>query len=318
MLKAKNVRNDEFYTQLKDIEVELSHYDTFLKGKSIYLPCDDPHRSHFFTYFVQHFNRLGLKQLIATCYDASFSQLSLFEDYDEAGNLISRPKKAYKAVIKEVKTEESIQDLVKSRANTLTLLDENGDFASEECVAIMKDVDVVITNPPFSLFRALLHLLNQLDKDYVLLGPSQGVTYSESFQLFQSGRLHLGATPFSSGLEFEVPRGSPFDKEQDGHFYKSVPIAWFTSFGVRPSLQKLQLTQSFDPEHYPKLDGNETVINVDKISEIPKDYRGQMAVPLTFLKFWDKESFELLGKIDKAVVEGQEKFTRLLIQQIKK
>ena len=261
---------------------------------------------------------MGLKQLIATCYDASFSQLSLFEDYDEHGVLISKPKTAYQAVINEVKAGQSIQELVKSKVNTLTLLDENGDFASEECVLLMKNADVVITNPPFSLFRALLHLLNQLEKDYVLLGPSQAITYSESFQLFQAGQLHLGVTPFSSGLDFEVPRGSPFDKERDGLFYKSVPIAWFTSFGVNSPSQKLQLTKSFDPHCYLKLDDNEAVINVDTLLDIPKDYRGQMAVPITFLKVWDKHDFELLGKIDKAMVDGQEKFTRLLIQCIKK
>ena len=266
---------------------------------------------------MQHFTRLGLKQLIATCYDASFSQLSLFEDYDDNGALISKPKTAYQAVINEVTAGQSIQELVKSKVNRLTLLDENGDFASEECVLLMKNADVVITNPPFSLFRALLHLLNQLEKDYVLLGPSQAITYSESFQLFQTGQLHLGVTPFSSGLDFEVPRGSPFDKERDGVFYKSVPIAWFTSFGVNSPPQKLQLTKSFDPHCYPKLDDNEAVINVDTILEIPRDYKGQMAVPITFLKVWDKHDFELLGKMDKAMVGGQEKFTRLLIQRIK-
>jgi hypothetical protein len=289
-----------------------------LQGKSIYLPCDNPYQSQFFTYFVRQFNRLGLKQLIATCYDTAFSQLSLFEDYDDSGALISKPKAAYKVVINEVKAGQTIQELVKSRVNTLTLLNGNGDFASAECVALMKQADVVVTNPPFSLFRVLLHLLRALEKDYVLLGPSQGITYAEAFQMFQLGELYLGFTPFSSSLKFEVPRGSPYDMVREGKFYKAVPIAWVTSFKLDIRPPRLSLKAVFDPKLYLTLDGNEAILNVDALAEIPKDYFGKLAVPITFLKFWNREDFRILGQIEKACVGGQEKFTRLLIQRIKK
>ncbi len=318
LLKAKNNKNDEFYTQYADIERELEHYQAFLSGKTIYLPCDNPYYSQFFRYFVAHFNDFQLKRLIATCYDAHFGQLSLFEDYDERQNVIEHDKQAYKAVIQEVAEAGSIDELVKLENNSLSVLAENGDFASSECIELMKSADVVITNPPFSLFRKLLKLLKTMNKDFILLGPSQAIVYSESFQWFQNSELHLGFTPFSSSLSFEVPKGNRYDKAENGHFYKKVPIAWYTSFPIRAPVKALSLTKTYSPDVYKKLDTDSTVINVDTVAAIPKNYFGRLAVPITFLACWARDDYQLLGKIDKAMVQGQEKFTRLLIQKIKK
>ncbi|CDG03747.1 Modification methylase EcoRI (Adenine-specificmethyltransferase EcoRI) (M.EcoRI) [Lactococcus lactis subsp. lactis A12] len=288
-----------------------------MQGKRIYLPCDNPHQSQFFQYFVKHFKRLGLKRLTATCYDASIGQLSLFEDYDEAQELITKPKQAYKAVIEEVGRSPMLEDLLELPRNHLELLDGNGDFASQECVELMKAADVVVTNPPFSLFRELLRLLVSLDKDYILLGASQAVTYSEAFQRFQMGQLHLGVMEFSKALNFEVPEGTPYDQKVGYTFYKRVPVAWYTSFEVATQVIPLNLTKPFVPSAYPLLDDDDSIINVDRLADLPKDYLGKMAVPITFLKSWDKAQYQLLGKIEKAMVAGQEKFTRLLIQKIK-
>lgn len=267
---------------------------------------------------MRHFNDFQLKNLIATCYDAHFGQLSLFEDYDDNQNVIERDKKAYKAIIQEVNGTENIDELVKLEGNHLSVLDENGDFSSRECIELMKSADVVITNPPFSLFRKLLRLLKNLNKDFILLGPSQAISYSEAFQCFQANALHLGVTPFSSSLAFEVPEGNSYDKVAKGHFYKKVPIAWYTSFPIRAPVKVLILTKPYSPQNYFKLDDDTSIVNVDALSEIPRDYYGKLAVPITFLSCWERTDYQLLGKIDKAVVQGQEKFTRLLIQKIKK
>jgi hypothetical protein len=315
LLKAKNVRNNEFYTQYKDIENELRHYASFLLGKRIYLPCDNPYQSQFFNYFVKHFKDLKLKQLMATCYDASIGQLSLFEDYDDKQQLITKPKQAYKAVIKEATEDDCLQDLLQLEDNHLTLLEGNGDFSSQECVNLMKKADVIVTNPPFSLFRVLLHLLVYLEKDFILLGPSQAIGYSETFQLFQDRKLFLGKLPFLTGLSFEVPEENECDQLWNGHIYKTIPVAWFTSFKIEPTVLDFKFRQTFDSGHYTSLDDNSNIINVDTLHEIPKDYLGQMAVPTSFLRIWNREEFLLLGKVDKAMVNGQEKFTRLLIQR---
>jgi hypothetical protein len=315
LLKAKTEKNDEFYTQYADIKEELQYYSKFFKKKRIYLPCDNPYFSQFFTYFVKHFNQLKLKALVATCYDASFSQLSLFDDYDEDQEVISQDKQAYKAVIYQVRDQTDIDSLARLPNNRLELLEENGDFSTQECVNLMKEADVIVTNPPFSLFRELLHLLVGLQKDFILLGASQAITYSETFQLFQANQLHLGATLYANSLSFEVPKGKPYDQKTGDKFFKKVMIAWYTNFDVRTPVLPLQFTQSYSPENYPKLDHDSKVINIDKLSEIPKDYKGKMAVPITFLRIWKKEEFELLGKVEKAKINGQEKFTRLLIQR---
>ncbi|MGX9818200.1 adenine-specific methyltransferase EcoRI family protein [Lactococcus lactis] len=318
LLKAKNNRNDEFYTQYSDIEKELDHYKPFLTGKSIYLPCDSPYHSQFFRYFVRHFDELHLKSVTATCYDAHFGQLSLFEDYDDNQNVIEQEKRAYQAIIQEVRDKEAIDELVKLERNSLSLLAENGDFASSECIKLMKGADVVITNPPFSLFRKLLKLLKNLNKDFILLGSSQAIVYSEAFQWFQMNELHLGFTPFSSSLAFEVPEGNGYDKIEKGRFYKKVPIAWYTSFPTRAPVKRLSLTKVYSPCEYEKLETDASILNVDALSELPKNYYGKLAVPITFLAYWDRNEYQLLGKVDKAMVQGHEKFTRLLIQKNKK
>lgn len=318
LIKAKNEKNDEFYTQYEDIEAELSHYKEFLKGKVIYLPCDNPYQSQFVAYLIDHFNDFGLKRLIATCYDDAFSQLSLFEDYDESGQVIEKEKQAYKLIIERVRGDPKLESVLELEGNSLTILKENGDFGSQECIEIMKSADVVITNPPFSLFRVLIRLLRNLEKDFILLGASQAITYTECFQLFQNGQLHLGVTPFSSALNFEVPAGNVYEIEIKGKFYKQVPVSWLTSFQVEREIRPLRLTQVYNLHDYPTLDNNEDIINVDKNADIPKDYLGKMAVPITYLAYWDKKRYSLLGKVDKGFVSGNEKFTRFIIQKIRK
>ena len=272
--------------------------------------------SQFFTYFVSHFNRLKLKQLVATCYDASFSQLSLFDDYEEDGQVISKEKRAYKAVITQVSHETNLEELLLNPKNILEILSGNGDFASQECVALMKEADVVVTNPPFSLFRVLLKLLMRLKKEFILLGSSQAISYSEAFQWFQVKQLHLGVTPYPKALYFEVPEGTPFDKREQGKCYKKVSIAWYTGFPIALHPRSPCWTQSFSELNLLKLDGTE-IYNCDTLAEFPYDYEGKLAVPLTFLGYWNPESYHILDKTEKVTINGQEKYTRLIIQKIK-
>ena len=303
---AKSAKNDEFYTQLTDIEKELRHYKQHFSGKTIFCNCDDPFESNFFKYFVLNFNRLGIKKLIATCYSGSpiaNQQLSLF---DVLGSGEENANKPYKAIVTQVydRTGDGevdmidVAELFKSGENLLEELKEDGDFRSAECLELLNESDIIVTNPPFSLFREYIALLISLDKKFIIIGNINAVKYSDIFPLIQSNKLWSGMG-FNITMDFLMPddyslKGNAYiDKNGKKHGY--VPgIAWFTNLDIKKRHNELILVKKYDSSEYPKFD-NYNAIEVSKVKDIPCDYSGVMGVPITFLSEYNPDQFELLG-----------------------
>lgn len=305
---ANKAKKDEFYTQLSDIENELNHYKEQLRGKVIFCNCDDPYESNFFRYFAINFNHLGLKKLIATCYDPSpiaYKQLSMFDDGQRIAN---KNRKAYKIEITEVPDLNNdgavdladVETLLKSKNNTLTLLEGNGDFRSDECVELLKQADIVVTNPPFSLFREYVAQLVEYDKKFLIIGNVNAITYKEIFSLIKENLLWLGCSIHSGDREFRVPDNYPLNAagyriDENGIKYIRVKgVRWFTNMDTSQRHEELVLYKNYTPEEYPKYD-NYDAIEVSKTIEIPADYDGVMGVPITFLDKYNPKQFEILG-----------------------
>lgn len=304
--KANKAKKDEFYTQLSDIEKELNNYRKEFFGKVVFCNCDDPYESNFFKYFAMNFNFLGLKKLIATCYATSsvaYTQLSLF---DVEGLKISKnsTNKAYKIEITEVSDNNEdgaidlsdVEYLIKNKKNTLTLLKGDGDFRSDECVKLLKESDIVVTNPPFSLFREYVAQLIEYDKQFIIMGNTNALSYKEVFKLFKEDNIRTGYTNFNVGMYFFVPDDTEkYHKIVDGK--KMVRVAtscWFTNLPVKKHNEKLILYELYSKDNYPKYE-NFDAINVDSYTKIPKDYDGYMGVPITFLDKYNPNQFKLLG-----------------------
>ena len=304
--KANKAKKDEFYTQLSDIEKELNNYRKEFKDKVVFCNCDDPYESNFFKYFAMNFNFLGLKKLIATCYVTSpvaYTQLSLF---DVEGLKIEKKnsKKAYKIEITEVNDNNKdgaidlsdVEYLIKNKKNTLSLLKGDGDFRSEECIKLLKESDIVVTNPPFSLFREYVAQLVEYSKQFIIMGNTNALSYKEIFKLFKEDSIRTGYTNFNVGMYFFVPDDTEkFHKIVNGK--KMVRVAtscWFTNLPVKRHNEKLILYETYIPDNYPKYE-NYDAINVDSYTKIPKDYDGYMGVPITFLDKYNPNQFKLIG-----------------------
>lgn len=301
---AKNNKLDEFYTSLKDIEIELKHYKEYFNNKIILCNCDDPYESNFFKYFAINFNYLGLKKLIATCYDGSVitgSELNLFNFLETE----SFESKAYKIEITEIPDSNcdgvidffDVESLLKSNKNVLTKLNGNGDFRSKECLELLVEADIVVTNPPFSLFREYVNLLVQYDKLFLLIGNTNALSYKEIFTLFKEDRIRTGYTNFNSGMFFIVP--DYYDKfhhiDSNGNKIARVSTScWLTNLPVNKHNIELVLYKKYSSEEYPTYD-NYDAINVNKYTDIPCDYFGIMGVPITFLDKYNPIQFEILG-----------------------
>ena len=310
---AKNAKNDEFYTQLPDIEIELKNYKQHFKDKVVLCNCDDPFESNFFKYFALNFNSLGLKKLICTCHASSpiiGTQLSLF---DVEGITIERKsaKKAYKIEITEIPDMNNdgavditdVETLIKSKKNTLRLLKGNGDFQSEECVELLKQSDIVVTNPPFSLFRDFVNLLMKYNKNFIILGNQNALTYKEIFPLLKDNKMWIGygfnismiyKTPYPNKLESNRKYVISKGYDPDEGFVKVPAITWFTNLDISKRHEKIILYKHYTPEEYLKYD-NYDAINIDKITEIPCDYDGLMGVPITFLDKYNPSQFEIIA-----------------------
>ncbi len=307
---ARKNKSDEFYTQLADIEQELRHYKEHFKDKVVFCNCDDPFESNFVKYFAMNFNYLGLKKLIATCYDSSpiaFEQQSIFDEVAPV-RFANRARHAYKIEINEVADYNSdgaidlsdVRHLLLNKSNTLTLLQGNGDFRSQECIDLLRQADIVCTNPPFSLFREYVAQLVEFGKKFVIIGNQNAITYKEIFPLIQHNKLWLG---YNNGAHtFQVPnnfeRNNTFVK--DGIKYaKFGNICWFTNLEIKKRHENIVLYKNYTPEDYPKYD-NYDAINVDKIADIPCDYfpteecNGAMGVPITFLDKYNPDQFEII------------------------
>ncbi len=306
---AKSAKKDEFYTQLTDIEKELRHYRQHFQGKTVLCNCDDPFESNFFKYFVLNFNRLGLKKVIATCYTGSpiaNQQLSLF---DILSDKEENKEKPYKAVVTTVydKTGDGsidmldVAELFKSGENTLTELEGDGDFRSPECLKLMDEADIVVTNPPFSLFREYVATLVDHNKKFIIIGNINAVTYKEFFPLIMNNKVWIGPSVHSGDRAFYVPDDYPLsaagcgiDEVTGRKFIRVKGIRWFTNLDIKQRHEEMILVKKYSPELNQKYD-NYDAINVDSTADIPCDYAGVMGVPITFLDKYNPDQFEIIG-----------------------
>ncbi len=312
---AERTKEDEFYTQLTDIEKELRHYKQHFRGKTILCNCDDPFESNFFKYFVLNFNRLGLKKLLATCYSGSpiaNQQLSIF---DVLGTGEENTNKPYKAIVTQVYDQTGdggvdmldVAELFKNGVNELVELTGDGDFRSEECIALMDESDIVVTNPPFSLFREYVSTLLEHNKHFIIIGSQNAITYKEFFPLLMQNKVWLG---YGNGdMAFRVPeyfepRETRFWVDEEGQKWRSMGnIAWYTNLDIRKRHEEMILVKKYSEEDYPKYD-NIDAIEVSKVADIPLDYDGVMGVPITFMYKYNPEQFEIVNALNRYILFG--------------
>ena len=291
LCNARTAKNDEFYTQLSDIEKEMAHYKDFFKGKIVYCNCDDARESNFFKFFSNNFESLGLKKLITTGYKADGKGVKLVYEGDKNGNF-----------------------MVDDAEVVVTELEGNGDFRSEECIELLKECDVVVTNPPFSLFREYVAQLIKYGKKFLIIGNKNAITYKEIFPYIKNNELWLG---MNWAKDFVQP---------NGEVKKFGNICWYTNIGHARINTPLDLYKKYSADEYPKYD-NYDAIEVSKVSEIPTNYEGVMGVPITFLDKYCPTQFEIVG-LDRYVednphyghrfhINGKETYARILIRRKK-
>lgn len=293
---AKRAKNDEFYTQLSDIENELKHYKSHFAGKVVYCNCDDARKSNFFRFFQKKFNDYGLKKLITTSYNENGHGSVLVYEGDTNGN--------GKLDDSEIKVSE---------------LKGNGDFRSEECIELLEEADIVVTNPPFSLFREYIATLVQYEKKFLVIGNQNAITYKEIFPLIKENKLWTGNNMVKT---FRVPQVTNKNCEvlPNGEIIaKFGSICWFTNLDIKKRHEEIILYKKYNEEEFPKYD-NYDAIEVSKVCEIPKDYDGVMGVPITFLYRYNPSQFEIVkfrkGDDDKDLcVNGKCPYFRILIRK---
>ncbi|PDP61152.1 adenine-specific methyltransferase EcoRI family protein [Prevotella intermedia] len=312
---AKKAKNDEFYTQLGDIEREMKHYKQHFKGKTVLCNCDDPRVSNFFKYFALNFELLGLKRLIATCYKSK--EINIFSQ--------NNSEQAVYIVYEGDKNDNHIVDNEEIEVKPLK---GDGDFRSKECVELLKQADIVVTNPPFSLFREYITQLIEYDKSFIVIGNYNAITYKEIFPLIKNNKLWLG-NGFSGGNAYFniIPTRRTFANgvyDESTQLVKFRNCCWYTNLDIKKRHEELILYKRYSPEEYPKYD-NYDAINVNKVKEIPMDYDGIMGVPITFMDKYNPKQFEIVG-IDRYVadnpnyghrftISGKEIYARILIRR---
>ena len=279
--KANKVKNDEFYTKLSDIEKELIHYKEMFVGKTIYCNCDNPVKSNFVQWFYMNFNILHLKRIIVTAYHYG----GIYWDSDFAT------------------VDPKAIDISKEIEKDVRKLNGNGDFRSDECIELLKQADIVVTNPPFSLFREYVKVLMDYDKDFVIIGNMNAITYNEVFPYIKGNKIGLGY--LNGNKTFKTPSGT----EQ-----KFGNIFWYTTLPISKHNDKLILFRKYTPEEYPKYD-NYDAINVDKTCDIPCDYDGIMGVPISFLDKYNPKQFKIVDRIDRPSLNGKIIYKRILIKK---
>ena len=313
--KAKEAKNDEFYTQYDEIQQELNHYEDKFRGKAVLCNCDDPFESNFCKFFLRNFNYLGLKRLICTSYHTSpvaWKQMTIWDYLGEqvaAGN-----GHGYVMDIKEVPmangrgvSDEDIENLLKSKKRGVKKLKGDGDFRSEECIEYLKQADIVVTNPPFSLFRDYVALLMEYEKQFLIIGNVNAITYKEIFPLIKDNKMWLGCRSLNKDMYFNVKREYQqylLENKKEGSAYKIIngvvmgrlaSACWYTNLDHNKRHEELILYKRYygNEEDYPKYD-NYDAINVDKVSDIPCDYFEDMGVPITYLDKHNPEQFEVV------------------------
>lgn len=328
---ARDLRDDEFYTTYESIVEELSHYKRHFKGKVVLCNCDDPFESNFCQYFLRNFNVLGLARLICTSYKESkviATQITLFDSDNE----VIKHGRGYVLDVSNVGNgdEEFSDEYIKKwmkLTRPVKKLKGNGDFRSNECITYLKQSDIIVTNPPFSLFKELISILVKYNKKYLLIGNQNALTYKEIFPLIQNNEAWTGYR--FGDMKFRVPssskpRDTRFWIDKDGQKWRSLGNAmWLTNLDISRRHQKLKLTKFYSPEEYPTYD-NYNAINVRRVEDIPVDYTGIMGVPITIINKYNPEQFELVGEANhgsdneydlfKPLVNGKLLFKRILIR----
>lgn len=321
--KADANKNDEFYTQIEDIEKELSHYKDFFKGKTVLCNCDDPRISNFFKYFALKFQELGLKRLITTCYKNQEVDLFSQNDCEKAVwiDYYGNPDDPTNTDFSTIQVKE---------------LKGDGDFRSKECIELLKQADVVVTNPPFSLFREYIAQLIEYDKKFLVIGNVNALSYKEIFPFIKNNELWLGKSIHSGDREFGVPQNYPLKAassriDEKGNKYIRVKgVRWFTNIDYDERHENLVLYKTYSPQEFPKFD-NYDAINVNRSSDIPFDYDGPMGVPITFLDKYNPDQFDIIDGIGRysilnneetkkegkylSMVDGKALYFRIIIQR---
>ncbi|KKQ51176.1 MAG: hypothetical protein UT40_C0025G0004 [Candidatus Woesebacteria bacterium GW2011_GWA1_39_21b] len=341
--KAGREKKDEFYTQLTDIEKELRHYKDQFRNRVVYCNCDDPFESNFFKYFAANFNALGLKKLIATSYKPSpiaNTQLDLFGNIKELSTPKGRPKiTANKFIINEVNDidgngafdlHDIAEQLKANKNNEWTPLEGEGDFRSAESIELLKQADIVVTNPPFSLFREYVAQLVEYNKKFLILGDQNAVTYKETFGFIKENKLwhgydNGGTKWFQVPNDYDIETESRIKIENGTKFFSMGRIVWYTNLETTKRHEKIVLYKKYTPEEFPEYD-NYKIINVDKVADIPMDYKGVMGVPITFIDKYSPAQFEILGIANSArwigykcftLINGRKIYNRILIKRKK-
>lgn len=333
--KAKySVNTDEWYTDYSTVEAELSHYTEQFYDKVVLCNCDDPYESAFSKYFLKNFNVLKLKKLICTSYKGS--RIVEQKNITDANKRKLNKKSAYVMTVESfpaknnlnISDEQIIEFL--NNSNVVKKLKGNGDFRSEECIAYLKEADIIVTNPPFSKFIELFSLLIKYNKKYLLIGNQNAITYKEIFPYIKNGDAWIGYC--FGDMKFKVPsdtkpRKTRYWVDETGQKWRSLGNAmWLTNLDNDRKHKELKLTAYYDSKKYPRYD-NYDAINISKVVDIPMDYPGVMGVPLTYLKYHNDEQFEIIGEANhgsdnefdlfKPIIDGKEIFKRILIKNKK-
>lgn len=299
--RANKIKQDEFYTQRKDIENELSHYAAHFKDKVVYCNCDDPVSSEFWQFFVRNFKAYGLKKLMATHFEPDDKNYAFMLEITDDTNGDGR-----------IDWKDS---------PTITQIPCNGDFRSAYCIELLKQADIVVTNPPFSLFREYISQLIEYDKKFLIIGSQNNVTYKEVFPLLKDDKVWLGY--YSGDMAFKVPayyepRETRYWQDKDGQKWRSMGnICWFTNLDIPKRHEKIDLRGNyFNEDDYPHYD-NFDAIEVSKVDRIPCDYDGVMGVPITFWTKYNPEQFEIVGMSSElaapVMIDGKKKSGRFYI-----
>ena len=320
--KAKTGKNDEFYTELTDIEKELKHYKAHFKGKVVLCNCDDPRVSNFFHYFSYNFEVLGLKKLITTCYKSQ--ERDMFSKHDSE-----------KAIWLEYNGDKNGDRVPNPEEIGIKHFEGDGDFRNKECIELLKEADIVVTNPPFSLFREYVAQLVEHDKKFLILGHQNAIIYKEIFKYIKDNKLWLGVDNggtkwFKVQDHYEIQTETRIKTENGKKYFSMGSIVWFTNLDTRKRHEDIMLHKTYygNEEEYPTYD-NYDAIEVSKVANIPIDFAGAMGVPITFIDKYNPEQFEIVGSnrgIDQdpngvfgrgSFLNGKETFKRLFIKNKK-
>ena len=317
--QAKSSKNDEFYTILSDIEKELKHYKKHFKNKTVLCNCDDPRVSNFFHYFSYNFEQLGLKKLITTCYKNQ--QMELFSTHDSE-----------RAIWLEYNGDKNKNKIPDPGEIGLHHFEKDGDFRSEECIEILKQSDVVVTNPPFSLFREYVMQLMKYNKKFLIIGTWNAVSYKETIPLIKNNKMWIGINSNRNFSGFLVPKHYPLHgteariDEKGNRIVSSNNNCWFTNLDIAKRHEELILYKKYNKTEFPTYD-NYNAIEVSKTNDIPIDYDGVMGVPITFMNKFNPNQFEILGDYryhdgcdtanDINYLDGKQMYKRILIKRKK-